>query len=227
MGLTKCGNHRDAEAKWACGACAKNLCPRCVTVDIQEGRPVRKCQACGGPVTRIADESSRFLPKAYLSELPKVAVYPFRGNGAYMLLTTAIFFGLLDLLSYSRIGGIIAFVFGSLFTICLYAYMVDIVRSSAAGDTDPPPWPERIFYNSFLVLCTVAACLGPAAILGTWFLITSGGSEHGYSDSSRPAWLTDWLVYAVALAGLTCLPMVITTKKQIVEINAVITPGPT
>ncbi len=203
MGLAKCGNHPELEAKWACEACGKNLCTRCVTLDIEKGRPVRKCQACGGPVTQVVDESARLLPKAYLSELPKVAAYPFRGNGKFMLLTTAIFFGLLDLLSYADIGAIVAFIFGSLYGVCIYAYMVDIVRSSAAGDTDPPPWPEKIFYNSFLVVCTAAACLGPWAILSIWYLVTKDSSVGG----SRPAWLSGWLVWAAGLAGLACLPM--------------------
>ena len=205
MGLAKCGNHPKEEAKWACGACGKNLCPRCVTLDIEKGRPIRKCQACGGPVTQAADESARFLPKAFLSELPKIAAYPFQGNGGYMLLTTAIIFGLLDVMkTYWSITAIIAFVIGSLYGICIYAYMVDIVRSSAAGDTEPPPWPERIAYNSFLVVCTLTVCLGPAAVLGIWWLTSSEAFKW---ITSRPAWLSEWLVCGVALAGLTCLPM--------------------
>ena len=205
MGLAKCGNHPELEAKWACEACGKDLCTRCVTLDVEKGRPIRKCQACGGPVTQVVDESARFLPKAFLTRLPRVAVYPFQGRGTYMLLTTAIIFGLLDVMKMLwSVTAIIAFVIGVAYGICLYAYMVDIVRSSAAGDTDPPPWPERILYNSFLVVATAATCLGPWAILGIWYLVTCGTYDKA---STSPAWLSGWLVWAVGVAGLACLPM--------------------
>lgn len=199
MGLAKCENHAELDAVWACEDCEKAFCARCVKIDSSDGLPTRKCAACGGDIRPVTDESGRLLPKAYLAALPSVLAYPFRGNGKYMLAVTTAFFGLLDFAkAHVPIIVPISFIIAGLYAVILYAYMVEIVRSSANGDTEPPPWPERILHNAWLVLITVVVCLGPVLLVASVL-----GLSEDETDQPAPV----WIMYACFYAGLFLLPM--------------------
>lgn len=66
--------------------------------------------------------------------------YPVRGNGWILIVTGAVFAGLLSLigLAASRIGLAVAFFCGGYFS----AFFLSIIRSTVFGEDSPPDWPS-------------------------------------------------------------------------------------
>ncbi len=108
------------------------------------------------------------VPRSFYRLLPAVTAYPFRGLGWAAIVAGAVFFWLLDVLSFAPLVGWFASVFASGH---LAAFMIKVVGSSAAGQADPPDWPDLTgFVDDILrpLLLLIGACvlgLGPMIAL--------------------------------------------------------------
>jgi hypothetical protein len=84
-------------------------------------------------------------PKTFRAGIAKAFKYPFKGNGLILLVTGTIFYGLLNALLMSR-GAAFARGYTWIVWVIMYgylfAYLQKIVVCSAAGDDEPPGWPE-------------------------------------------------------------------------------------
>jgi hypothetical protein len=107
--------------------------------------------------------------KSFIELLPSVFIYPFIGNGKYILTAGVIFYWLADFVSS------MIFIFGALISVFvggyLCAYIMKIINSSANGDDEAPDWPDfrnmqDILVPIFEVVGTGILCFAPAIIYG-------------------------------------------------------------
>lgn len=81
-------------------------------------------------------------------------VYPFRGEGVFLLLVGAVFFWLANFLTFLPLVGSIV---GLLTFAYFWAYLLEIMRSSATGKDQLPGWvPITDFWNDIAAPCLLA-----------------------------------------------------------------------
>jgi hypothetical protein len=117
------------------------------------------CAAIGGPAPPRAEGFGELITDAF--------AYPFRGSGISLLIVGGAFFGFIDLLSRSWRRGLFFLIFGLGY---LSAFLFRIVASSAAGEREPPGWPEftdlweSVAIPFLQMAAPWVACLAPAAL---------------------------------------------------------------
>jgi len=111
---------------------------------------VQFCPTCEGQCKKASDVAKAMAieaerPKTFTAGIAKAFKYPFRGNGLILLITGTIFYGLLGALLSSP-GAMVARGYSWIVWVIMYgylfAYLQKIVVCSAAGDDEPPDWPE-------------------------------------------------------------------------------------
>lgn len=148
-------------------------------------------QSSRRPVRPTVDVS-----KGFFRLVPEAFGYPVRGQGKYLLIVGALFFGLLTLFSMVPLFGLVAAIFGAGY---LSAFLFDIAATSARGDADLPGWPDyRDFTDDILMpllwwIAALAVCMLPAAVAGL---------AHLLEYLSSPV-----LPLVLAAGGLAALPM--------------------
>jgi len=147
MPAEACAQHPETPALFRCDGCDQLLCQECV----KEGHVLLFCSLCGEralplqsdqPVTtkaRIRDEAIR---RPY--SLREALLYPFRGLGLYLFISTLVVFGIVSFLASWTCAGLILFLV--VFSL-MVALQFKIVRSTAEGENELPDWPD---YFSFL-----------------------------------------------------------------------------
>ena len=87
----------------------------------------------------VAPDAAGKGTAGFLAALPGVLSYPVRGRGKWLLGGGAIFFCLVDFLRFlPLVGPVLALVVWGY----LCSYMLKIIARSAAGENDPPDWPD-------------------------------------------------------------------------------------
>lgn len=134
--------------------------------------------------------------KSFLMALARAPSYPFRGSGKYMILVAAIVLSVLDFLG-QWILGIVALFAWLLVTAYVYAYLFKVIGRSAAGDDEPPDWPdvttEEVWRPLYLCLVTTVFAMLPCIAYLVWSV-----SEDEYDGG---------VMLALAIPGLIYLPM--------------------
>jgi hypothetical protein len=154
---------------------------------------VWKCPLCGGdcePTGEVAGEEAE--SRSFFSQLAGAFAYPFQGQGLWMLVVAPPLLAAAEFAAHFVLFGFIGWL---LLTAYMVAFMFKIVRHSATGEAEPPPWPDigsdEIFRPLFLFVAASFVYFIPALIV-----LTTGGST---------------LVFLVLLAaGVFFLPMAIT-----------------
>jgi ANCHR-like B-box zinc-binding domain len=137
-----CALHSETAASFRCDGCGRLLCQECV----KEGHALLFCSICGEralplrtgqPVTTREREREEAIRRPY--SLREGLLYPFRGLGLFLFVSTIFAFGVVRFMAaWSCLG--------FLFFLALFALMVTlqfkIVRSTAEGDNELPDWPE-------------------------------------------------------------------------------------
>jgi hypothetical protein len=132
-------------------------------------------------------------PKTFFSQLAGAFSYPFKGNGPWLIIGWAVFMLAMDFARYiCRSAGVLGFMglgMISLFiTGYLCAYMLKVVLSSAAGEDEPPDWPnfgnwwDDIAHPILLVAGTIAVCFLPAIAClfhNLWMEFRGGAVREG------------------------------------------------
>jgi len=168
-----CRNHPERSALWECTSCGGTFCGDCIKLRESRGQQYEICRECGGKCERLhgdagQDAQVKSRRKDFWVRLPAAFVYPFKGNGLYIMIAGTVGFSLADLI---RIIPIVGFIIGISVSGYLSAYIIKIIGSSSAGDDAPPDFPDfTSFYGSILqplllLLGTFAFCFGPAFVL--------------------------------------------------------------
>jgi len=134
--------------------------------------------------------------KSFLMALARAPSYPFLGPGKYMILVAAIVLSVLDFLAQWMLG-IVALFAWLLVTAYVYAYLFKVIGRSAAGDDQPPDWPdvttEEVWRPLYLCLVTTVFAMLPCIAYLVWSVW-----EDEYDGG---------VMLALAIPGLIYLPM--------------------
>ncbi len=199
MNVPVCRNHPERAAAWRCPGCGAVLCGGCVHSIIPGRLIAAVCRACGGRCRALdgggAAPAAAAPSPSLLRLVPGVFLYPLRGRGWLLLVLGALFFAMVAAAGRMILSVPLAVFGGGYLAACL----MRIVRATANGDNELPPWPgvsdffEDIVAPFFLLLAALAACLGPAAAAAL-----AGTLAWRPLGAAAPFLL---------LAGLACLPM--------------------
>jgi len=171
-----CIQHPRAPAQWCCAKCGSAFCTACVRTTRVGGDFFRACPRCGGSCMSIADYTRLMTPAPtnFFTVWRSAFAYPVKKDGMILLVCGTFVFGSLDVarwvLSYFKFAGFL----GMAYWICLvmsvgylFAFMQNIIQSSAQGEEKMPDWPEisafwddlMIPFFQFLIIWLI--CLGP------------------------------------------------------------------
>ncbi|MCB9757367.1 MAG: hypothetical protein H6753_02945 [Candidatus Omnitrophica bacterium] len=150
------------------------------------------CKECGGrcveDVAPKVDEEAQIMvaDENFWQQLPRIFVYPFKGNGPYLLLGGTVFFTILNLMMGVLFIG---FLLGPFLFFYTTACLVNILRASIVPYSDEPPeWPDGTLWKdwigtSLLLVAAGLLCYAPALFYFTqvkendliyWLLIILG-----------------------------------------------------
>lgn len=179
-----CKNHNDKEAVFHCESCGNTFCRECIKEINFSPYVAYICKECGGKcVEDIApevDEEAQIMVADgnFWQQLPKIFVYPFKGNGSYLLIGGTVFFTILNFT-----------ILGSFLFPYIVACLVNILRASIVPYSDEPPeWPDGTLWKdwigtSLLLVAAGLLCYAPALFYFTqvkesdltyWLLIILG-----------------------------------------------------
>ena len=138
-----CVNHPYAAPVAVCTKCGVRACGECTRKQKVGRKIMHFCPSCGNKCTDLGEVAKQAAveatrTKTFGTAIRRALVYPFRGNGVIILICGTIFFGLLDLVP-SFFFAIILWIISWGY---LFAFMQRIVVTSAAGEEDPPEFPE-------------------------------------------------------------------------------------
>ncbi len=174
--LDVCAQHPQAAAKWCCVKCGSAFCSACVKTTRVGGEFFRACPKCGGSCMSTAQYARLATPAPtnFFAVWRGAFSYPVKKDGMILLVCGTIIFGFLDgarwVLSYFKFAGFL----GLAYWLCLimsvgylFAFMQNVVQSSAQGEQKMPDWPEiSAFWDDLAVpffqfLTIWLICLGP------------------------------------------------------------------
>lgn len=204
-GPAHCKYHPRSPAAWMCPQCRLDFCDLCVSSRPGGSRSGKFCRRCSSEcVARVIHiVPTNILEGNFFAKLPGAFLYPFKGNGLYLLLVGAVCYAVMDMAG-SFLWRLKIIVLGYLF-----AYLQKIIHASAQGEAENPGWPDfgDIWSDIVLpftqLLGCFAMCLGPALGLIFWCFDWS----QVLSGTADP-WMLG-LVALTALVGAATLPMAV------------------
>jgi len=175
-----CDQHPQAAARWCCLKCGTAFCSACVNTTRVGGEFFRACSRCGGSCVSVAEYKRLMTPAPtnFFALWREAFSYPLKKDGAILLGCGTVVFSFLNganwVLSQVRFAGAI----GVAYLLCIimmvgytYAFMQNVIQSSARGDQAMPDWPEiSAFWDDmavpFFQFSSIwALCLGPGIAL--------------------------------------------------------------
>ncbi|MDB6064416.1 MAG: domain containing protein [Pedosphaera sp.] len=171
-----CKFHPKSPSRWLCPQCGHQYCDLCVgTRPTAEGTG-HFCRPCGAQCSPVSVDVNFGRSKRgnFFTELPGAFVYPFKRGGAFLLVCATVFFVVVEFLKgYS-------FYLQIVFMGYLFAYMQNVIHTTAHGDEHEPSLPEvGNFMDDIIVPClqlvgTVVLCFGPAIGMAIWAGVKAG-----------------------------------------------------
>jgi pSer/pThr/pTyr-binding forkhead associated (FHA) protein len=163
-----CKFHPKSPARYYCAPCQRYYCEFCVTVRTVGGVQHKTCRQCAAelsPVevaTGVSSSHERFF-----SKLPGVFAYPSKGAGPFVLVVCSIVMAALG----GPIGGFFVFL-TALFYGYLFAFMQNIIHSTASEDEELPSWPawDDLGGGALRLAGALVFSFGPAIGLGMYAL---------------------------------------------------------
>ena len=205
-----CHTHLEKVAQFLCPQCKRLLCERCVTSKVVRGRTKRQCLVCREECLELNPSAATPREKVpFAKQIPGAFMYPLQGDGLILLAGGAVFFGVLGFVA--SMASIVGLVLRFFLAAYLVVYAREILRSSANGEEQMPPWPdiERIseyrapffeFYGTMLLWFLPAIAIG--------FLHSSTAPMHAI-----------YLGSAMVICGLF-VPMALTAVTMFDSISA-------
>jgi hypothetical protein len=133
-----CKFHPKSPGRWHCPKCQRFFCDLCITSRAAGATQSKVCRQCGVellPVEFSVGASSSH--EKFFVKLPGVFAYPFKGAGPFVLVVCMIVMAALGFLS----GGFGYFAFAAFYGY-LFAFMQNIIHSTASEDEELPGWPD-------------------------------------------------------------------------------------
>jgi len=133
-GSQPCKFHPKSPGRWHCPQCQRFFCDFCITTRTIGATQMKVCRQCGvevAPVQVAVGEEQGFFVR-----LPGVFAYPFKGAGPFVLVVSMIVLAALDF-----VGVMFGFILKALFYGYLFAFMQNIIHSTASEDEELPGWP--------------------------------------------------------------------------------------
>jgi hypothetical protein len=218
----QCKNHPEKEAAFHCVSCNNNFCQDCIDVRrLTADFTAYICRECAGKCEKLGDRKQareqttevRIETKRYSfwEEIPKIFIYPFTGNGKWVLFAGSLFFGItFKIVQMAGLfGGPLAIILVSYLTV----YMLQVIENTAYGSDEPPDWPDMAHYIDvvfgplLLIMLATAMCYLPAAV---YFFRT-----HNF----------DLILFLLLLAGQFLHPMFIlsiATTERFSALNPIV-----
>jgi hypothetical protein len=161
-----CKYHPKGLARHLCPQCGKRFCDLCVNRRTHRGKIAKFCRSCGVECESIlAPVNPAVPPKPFAVQLQSAFAYPFKGDGAILLLAGAVFFYAVGVLArFSSIIGLLLMVACAGY---LISYYQRILLASAIGEDRMPDWPDFTDFGELLspivqFVGTFAFSFGPA-----------------------------------------------------------------
>jgi len=212
-GPQNCKSHPRTTARFFCPACKHYFCELCVNSRPVKGEQHKYCRHCGAECAPVQAKANPLRPtrqKGFFARLPRAFLYPCRGGGILVLIV-----GTILLASLKFFGGMGGLSLGTLFGLrnglpwswwglimqvfvlgYLFAYMQNVIHSTAAEEAELPPLPSMTnFWEDIVLPCLqfvglTLICFTPAIGVGIW----AGMSE---ADSGPVALLVTFCLGAV------------------------------
>lgn len=194
--MSGCSGHPLTPAWFRCQGCERALCRDC----IREGHRLLFCVYCGEqalPLEPGAAATSRDLRREERLRVPytlaDALLYPFRGNGAYLLWGYVLILSMVDLLP---LVGCLSLVLRVFIGLLLPGLVFAIARETADGGDELPDWPDLTEYLERLgeVVVFIGITLGAALpVLG---LLSLAGCEDPELAARSPLC---WLAVALGI----------------------------
>src|SRR5205807_4816165 len=136
-GSSKCKFHPTTPARYYSNQCRRFFCELCVTTRTIADVQHKTCRQCGVEVAPVQVRLDRPDQVGFFTRLPSSFGYPFKGSGVFVLIVcTIVTFGL------SRLGGGLLSIFATIaYYGYLFAFMQNIIHSTASEDEELPGWP--------------------------------------------------------------------------------------
>ena len=158
---------------WRCSACRKEFPDERGLFQADGDTLVRCCPLCGARCepAEATGEAGRKPRRSFLDELSRSVVYPFQGDGKYILIGGPVVFGAGAFYTwfFARFFSCVApvlLLLVAVATFCFCAtYMFSVLAATANGEDEPPDWPTNCFDvgETFLMTGTVLIAMLPAA----------------------------------------------------------------
>ena len=192
-----CKFHPKTPARYYCAHCQRYYCEFCVTARTVGGVQHKTCRQCAAelaPVEVAVGGSSGH--ERFFSKLPGVFAYPFKGAGPFVLIVSMVVVAALDFIS----GGFGIFT-RALFYGYLFAFMQNIIHSTASEDEELPGWPawDDIGGCAVRLLACVVMSFGPALGL---FVYAVYNEEPTAGVAMIPAMIFGCLYFPMALLAV-------------------------
>jgi FHA domain/B-box zinc finger len=132
-----CKFHPKTPARYYCAQCQRYYCEICVTARTVGGVQHKTCRQCAAELTPVqVAASAAGGQEQFFSKLPGVFVYPFKGAGPFVLVVCMVVLALLGF-----VQGFWAWFMAVAFYGYLFAFMQNIIHSTASEDEELPSWP--------------------------------------------------------------------------------------
>jgi pSer/pThr/pTyr-binding forkhead associated (FHA) protein len=133
-----CKFHPRSLGRYSCLQCQVNFCDLCVTTRPSAGGAVKYCRRCGSECVPLKVQiQAPGASQNFYRRLPGVFAYPFKGAGVFVLIVCTIVISALDFVS----AGWLAIFAKAAFFGYLFAFMQNIIHSTASADEEIPGWP--------------------------------------------------------------------------------------
>lgn len=155
-----CKSHPKIHARFACPQCQQAFCELCSVPQMTSpGVTQQTCRVCHVPLIPLQVRIQAPTKHSFFSQVPGTIIYPFRGTGIMVLIVATLLFAALDMMS-----GLWSILLWAAGTGYLFAYMQNIIHSTAAEDTKMPELPgmDGLFSSFFTLAGTVLMSFGPA-----------------------------------------------------------------
>ena len=163
-----CKHHPRTPARWLCSGCGKAFCDLCVSMRPGPTGSQTFCRICGSATEQLEVTFQEPRQRSFFRELPRAAIYPFRGMGLLIMFAATLLFAGLQFFNVGFIGLIVqVVVLGYLFT-----YVQNIIHSTAADDDELPDLPpmDEVFSGFFKMIGVGLISFGPALVVA-WLAI--------------------------------------------------------
>ena len=192
-----CRYHPKSPATKWCSKCQKAFCSLCVT---------QLCKTCGTPCSALDNSVAYQAPDevSFYKQLPGIFLYPFKGNGSWMMAIGSVLYVVLNFAShFSRAVWVLLMGYAAL-------YGQGIIHASASGEDRGPQWPEMEGGIRMACFQFVATCLLTfLPFFGFLFFADSG-----------ELWVAGALI-VTGLMGFLYLPMALLSVAMFDSVAAV------